>query len=523
MPRPRAFSIGSGPATIARSKSSSGRISTASSAWRSGCSAMPPRRRRSPRKPSCALIARWATSAARPSSRPGSMRSPRRLCLNRLAAGERRLGRQGEETLLRLPHRGAGPDAALEQSELEAALHRAIAELPDERRIVVVAARPGGARVRGDRPGPGTRARHGPLAPAPGPRRPQGQAGALPDMSCHDARERLSDLLDDALEAEARAQVDAHLAGCADCRRELDRLRATVSLLRAVERPQAPAGFVDRVLEAARPAPGIDGSSIGSPPCGSSDFPSRPPRWCSWPRSPSTSSRDARAEAGGAPGEPPGSGPRRLRVDVRRRRRRRMHARMRLGSRQSIAAEGRSESLRLPPAVPPTAQPMPPLAAPELILKRKAPVTLEERAASLRNSAPASSDPGPREPAPSAPTGPSLPPGAASAPGAAFSSSAEGGLQSSVKDNASGGWGTAERQTSQSPLLTPAPVPPPEPRDRVAREKDQPRSERPAPLSDPRSSPVGAVGGAHRVIRPPWSDGSRSRTGKLRTASWRSS
>jgi len=61
-----------------------------------------------------------------------------RLCLNRLAAGERRLGRQGEETLLRLPHRGAGPDAALEQSELEAALHRAIAELPDERRIVVV-------------------------------------------------------------------------------------------------------------------------------------------------------------------------------------------------------------------------------------------------------------------------------------------------------------------------------------------------------------------------------------------------
>ena len=61
-----------------------------------------------------------------------------RLCLNRLAASERRLGRQGEETLLRLPHRGAGPDAALEQRELEAALHRAIAELPDERRIVVV-------------------------------------------------------------------------------------------------------------------------------------------------------------------------------------------------------------------------------------------------------------------------------------------------------------------------------------------------------------------------------------------------
>src|ERR1700730_248523 len=37
-----------------------------------------------------------------------------RPCLNRLATGERRLGRLGEETLLRLPHRGAGPDAALE-------------------------------------------------------------------------------------------------------------------------------------------------------------------------------------------------------------------------------------------------------------------------------------------------------------------------------------------------------------------------------------------------------------------------
>ena len=74
-------------------------------------------------------------------------------------------------------------------------------------------------------------------------------------MTCHDAREWLSDLLDDALEAEARAQIDTHLAGCAECRRELEHLRATVSLLRAVERPQAPAGFVDRVLEAARPVP----------------------------------------------------------------------------------------------------------------------------------------------------------------------------------------------------------------------------------------------------------------------------
>lgn len=61
-----------------------------------------------------------------------------RLCLNRLASGERRLTRQGEDALLRLSDAGPRPDAALEQRELESALGRAIAELPEDRRIVVV-------------------------------------------------------------------------------------------------------------------------------------------------------------------------------------------------------------------------------------------------------------------------------------------------------------------------------------------------------------------------------------------------
>ncbi len=61
-----------------------------------------------------------------------------RLCLNRLASGERRRVRQGEERLTRLATGEADPAARLEQSELETALHRAIAELSDERRIVVV-------------------------------------------------------------------------------------------------------------------------------------------------------------------------------------------------------------------------------------------------------------------------------------------------------------------------------------------------------------------------------------------------
>jgi len=74
-------------------------------------------------------------------------------------------------------------------------------------------------------------------------------------MTCHDAREQLSALIDDALGAAERGAVEEHLATCAECRRELERLRGTVALLRAVEPARAPTGFVDRVLEAARPAP----------------------------------------------------------------------------------------------------------------------------------------------------------------------------------------------------------------------------------------------------------------------------
>jgi len=74
-------------------------------------------------------------------------------------------------------------------------------------------------------------------------------------MNCHDARELFSDWVDEALTAEDRTRVDAHLAQCADCRTELERFRETVALLHRVERPRAPVGFVDRVLEAARPAP----------------------------------------------------------------------------------------------------------------------------------------------------------------------------------------------------------------------------------------------------------------------------
>jgi RNA polymerase sigma-70 factor (ECF subfamily) len=61
-----------------------------------------------------------------------------RLCLSRLSGGERKLVRQGEETLERLPGAGGDPAARVEENELTQALHRAIDELSEERRIVVV-------------------------------------------------------------------------------------------------------------------------------------------------------------------------------------------------------------------------------------------------------------------------------------------------------------------------------------------------------------------------------------------------
>jgi Putative zinc-finger len=74
-------------------------------------------------------------------------------------------------------------------------------------------------------------------------------------MTCAETRDLFSALADDALDPSERAALDAHLAGCADCRRELAGLLRTVKLVRALDPGYAPAGFVDRVLAAARPTP----------------------------------------------------------------------------------------------------------------------------------------------------------------------------------------------------------------------------------------------------------------------------
>jgi len=63
-----------------------------------------------------------------------------RLCLSRLASGAARMGRasDGDAALGNLVNPEAGVADAIERREVEAALRRAIAELPEEQRIMVV-------------------------------------------------------------------------------------------------------------------------------------------------------------------------------------------------------------------------------------------------------------------------------------------------------------------------------------------------------------------------------------------------
>jgi hypothetical protein len=304
-------------------------------------------------------------------------------------------------------------------------------------------------------------------------------------MTCHDAREWLSDVLDDALDAEARVEVDAHLAGCADCRRELERLAATVSLLRAVERPQAPAGFVARVIEAARPAPWYRGFLDRLAAVRLLRFPLEAAavvlvaslavyvfqetpalRQAARPEI----SRDLGADSSvstEAPTAAPDAG----------------------WEQTKGAAQVRSKAPRLPSPAPPTAPPTFPAAGPALRLAESpmnVPAPAEKLAAAAPSRALVSSDPAPREPLPSAPAAPGVPQVAGptvSSP-AAPTDPVGGSLGSLRKHEASSDGGAAGRATSQA-----QPMPPRELRDRMTREKDQERTERPAPVPIPATRP----------------------------------
>ena len=68
-------------------------------------------------------------------------------------------------------------------------------------------------------------------------------------------REQLSAYLDGELVDAAREQLEAHLADCADCRRELAELRQVRALLRALPTPALPRSFTLPVEESAATPP----------------------------------------------------------------------------------------------------------------------------------------------------------------------------------------------------------------------------------------------------------------------------
>ncbi|MCH8087743.1 MAG: zf-HC2 domain-containing protein [Chloroflexi bacterium] len=66
--------------------------------------------------------------------------------------------------------------------------------------------------------------------------------------------DKLSEYLDDRLDAEERARIEGHLEGCDQCRQELESLRETIGLLRRVALVEPPRSF--KLQEAPSPRPG---------------------------------------------------------------------------------------------------------------------------------------------------------------------------------------------------------------------------------------------------------------------------
>ncbi len=66
-------------------------------------------------------------------------------------------------------------------------------------------------------------------------------------MRCDDIRELMSESIDGRLDAERQKLLSAHLAECADCRREFDELKQAVSLVHKVEPVQPPSDLLQKI------------------------------------------------------------------------------------------------------------------------------------------------------------------------------------------------------------------------------------------------------------------------------------
>ncbi len=83
----------------------------------------------------------------------------------------------------------------------------------------------------------------------------------MTDCPSAEIRDRLPDLLHDRLDANARAAVEAHVAGCVDCQAELEVLRGVQSSLMA----RTPRVNVNAIVAALPAPPANTGADAGAP------------------------------------------------------------------------------------------------------------------------------------------------------------------------------------------------------------------------------------------------------------------
>jgi anti-sigma factor RsiW len=79
-------------------------------------------------------------------------------------------------------------------------------------------------------------------------------------MTCRDVIDLLTDYVEDALPAQERRRVEAHLATCDGCTTYLEQMRETIRLTGMVSEEQVPDEEIERLLAAFR-----DWTRPGSP------------------------------------------------------------------------------------------------------------------------------------------------------------------------------------------------------------------------------------------------------------------
>ena len=194
--------------------------------------------------------------------RPGSLEGwLSRITTNAFLDEVRRRKRRPLEVVPDLPERAIGVDAdpeeVLGRSRLPDDVQDAIRALPEDFRAAVVLCDVVGLDYAEIARQPRHPAGH---RPQPHPPRPSPAAqgvGVVNDASEH-LDDVLSAYLDDELTPAERVDVEAHLAGCAECRSDLDAEAEVRLLVRELPAVDPPFGFYERILRdgpAAAPAP----------------------------------------------------------------------------------------------------------------------------------------------------------------------------------------------------------------------------------------------------------------------------